>query len=149
MNIPGDLKIYSFIYEYYHWVLLPLIAFWIAGGIYLVVRVKKAFFLWLLIFPLVLSPFQIACIYSGWHYRMELRERFGKDSHGWCNINCMPPVIRAEYAKHNYHPRFRDIKAHVAGTIVLTPILYALGGLAFLISAGLRKFFEKQEKKVE
>ena len=149
MNIPDDLKIYSFIYEYFNWVFLPLTALWIAGGIYLIVRVKKVFFLWLLIFPLVLSPLQIACVYSGWHYRMELYDRFAKTPHGWHGIDYMPPAIRAEYAKHDYRPRFRDIKALAVGTVVLTPILYALGGLAFVISAGLRKFFEKRKKKEE
>ena len=149
MNIPDDLKIYSFIYEYFNWVFLPLTAIWIAGGIYLMIRVKKVFFLWLLIFPLVLSPLQIACVYSGWHYRMELYDRFAKTPHGWHDIDYMPPAIRAEYAKHDYRPRFRDIKALAVGTVVLTPILYALGGLAFGISAGLRKFFEKRKKKEE
>ena len=149
MNVPDDLKIYSFIYEYFNWVFLPLTAIWIAGGIYLMIRVKKVFFLWLLIFPLVLSPLQIACVYSGWHYRMELYDRFAKTPHGWHDIDYMPLAIRAEYAKHDYRPRFRDIKALAAGTVVLTPILYALGGLAFVISAGLRKFFEKRKKKEE
>ena len=147
MNVPDDLKIYSFIYEYFNWVFLPLTAIWIAGGIYLMIRVKKVFFLWLLIFPLVLSPLQIACVYSGWHYRMELYDRFAKTPHGWHDIDYMPPAIRAEYAKHDYRPRFRDIKALTVGTVVLTPLLYALGGLAFVISAGLRKFFEKRKKK--
>ena len=149
MNIPDDLKIYSFIYEYFNWVFLPLTAIWIAGGIYLMIRVKKVFFLWLLIFPLVLSPLQIACVYSGWHYRMDLYDRFAKTPHGWHDIDYMPPAIRAEYAKHDYRPRFRDIKALAVGTVVLTPILYALGGLAFVISAGLRTFFEKRKKKEE
>jgi hypothetical protein len=39
----------------------------------------------------------------------------------------MPDEISTEYAKHNYHPRYRDLKAMVLGTIVITPSLYALG----------------------
>lgn len=41
--IPDDLKIYSFIYEYRFWVLHPLYAAWLLGGIYLLFRVKKIF----------------------------------------------------------------------------------------------------------
>lgn len=157
MNIPDDLKIYSFIYEYFNWVFLPLTALWIAGGIYLIIRVKKVFFLWLLIFPLILSPLRIACVYSGWHYRMELRERFARTDRGFSdsytskaiNIDLMPPAIRAEYAKHDYHPRFRDMIALAVGTIVLTPLLYAFGGLAYSISILLHNIFEKPRKKVE
>ena len=149
MNIPDDLKIYSFIYENFNWVFLPFTALWIAGGFYLVVRVKKVFFLWLLIFPLVLSPLQIACVYSGWYYRMELYDRFAKTPHGWHDIDYMPPVIRAEYAKHNYRPRFRDIKALAVGAIVLTPLLYALGGAAFVGISFLKKKvnWRKKDKK--
>ena len=146
MNIPDDLKIYSFIYEYFNWVFLPLTAIWIAGGIYLMIRVKKVFFLWLLIFPLVLSPLQIACVYSGWHYRMELYDRFAKTPHGWHDIDCMPPEIRAEYAKHNYHPRFRDMKSMGVGTIVLTPLLYALGGLAFITISSIKSWLNRRKK---
>ena len=146
MNIPDDLKIYSFIYEYFNWVFLPLTAIWIAGGIYLMIRVKKVFFLWLLIFPLVLSPLQIACVYSGWHYRMELYDRFAKTPHGWHDIDYMPPEIRAEYAKHNYHPRFRDMKSMGVGTIVLTPLLYALGGLAFITISSIKSWLNRRKK---
>ena len=146
MNIPDDLKIYSFIYEYFNWVFFPLTAIWIVGGLYFVIRVKKVFFLWLLIFPLVLSPLQIACVYSGWHYRMELYDRFAKTPHGWHDIDYMPPVIRAEYAKHNYRPRFRDIKALVVGTIVITPILYLSGGLVFVIITLIKNWSSRLKK---
>ena len=42
-------------------------------------------------------------------------------------------------AKHNYHPRFRDLKALAAGTIVFTPLLYLFGGVGWLIAAAVRK----------
>ena len=105
------------------------------------------FFLWLLIFPLLISPLQIACVYSGWHYRMELYERFAKAKHGGHDIDCLPPVIRAEYAKHNYRPRFRDIKALAVGTIVLTPLLYVMGGTAFAAIALIQKYLKKIPKR--
>ena len=140
MTLPADLKIFSFIYECRIFVLLPVIVLWGVGGFYLLCRLKKLFFLWLLIFPLVLSPLQIAFVYCGWHYRMELRERFARTDRGYrdsfmsraVNINLMPPEIRAEYGKHNYRPRFRDMKALAVGTIVLTPLLYVLGGATFV-----------------
>ena len=149
--IPDDLKVFNLIYEYRGFVLWPLIVLWLSGGAYLLFKLKKLFFLWLLIFPLVLQPLQIAFVYSGWHYRMALRDRFAKNPHGWYDLDCMPPTIRAEYAKHNYCPRFRDIKALSVGAIALTPLLYALGGAAFAgISLGKkwinrRKSDEKQD----
>ena len=148
MTIPDDLKIFSFIYEYRFFALVPLYALWIAGGFYFLFRLKKVFFLWLLIFPLVLSPLQIAFVYSGWHYRMELYDRFAKTPHGWYDIDCMPPAIRAEYAKHNYHPRSRDMKALALGTVVVTLLLYVLGGSAYMVIT-LIKTWQNRRKKVE
>ena len=104
MSIPDELKIFSLIYEYRYIVLFPFIFLWIVGGFYFLLRLKKVFFLWLLIFPLVLSPLQIAFVYSGWHYRMELYDRFAKTPQGWHDIDHMPPAIRAEYARHNTIP---------------------------------------------
>ena len=146
MTIPDDLRIFSLIYEYHHYILVPLVALWIAGGFYFLFRLKKVFFLWLLIFPLFLSPLQIAFVYSGWHYRMELYDRFAKTPHGWHDIDCMPPMIRAEYAKHNYHPRFRDMKALGVGTVVLTPLLYVPGGLIFIVIASIKGRVNRREK---
>ena len=61
---------------------------------------------------------------------MELRDRWGRDSLGNVNINLMPPNIRREYAKHDYHPRERNLK----GAIIQIP---ALAILMFLISGGV------------
>lgn len=139
--IPEELKIFSVIYEYRYLVLFPLYSLWATGGAYFLWRLKKVFFIWLLLFTLVLSPLQIACVYSGWHYRMELYDRFAKTPHGWHDIDTMPPEIRAEYAKHDYRPRFRDMKAMGVGTVVLTPIVYMLGGLLYvlLVHVDMRK----------
>ena len=145
MSIPDELKIFSLIYEYRYIVLFPFIFLWIVGGFYFLLRLKKVFFLWLLIFPLVLSPLQIAFVYSGWHYRMELYDRFAKTPQGWHDIDHMPPAIRAEYARHNYHPRFRDMKAMAAGTVVITPILYALGGSLFVIIALIKNRLNRKK----
>jgi hypothetical protein len=145
MTIPASLKIFSFIYESRHFVLIPLYAIWIIGGIYLLFKLKKVFFLWLLIFPLVLAPLHIAFVYSGWHYRMELRDRFARTPAGDININRMPSVIRHEYAKHDHHPRFRDIKAQVAAALLLFPLLYLAGGGFFVLFTFLRNSRTQEE----
>ena len=145
--IPEDLKIFSLIYEYRFWLIIPLLIFWLMGGFYFLFRLKKVFFLWLLIFPVVIQPLNIAATWCGWHYRMELRERFAGDDRGWTdpytavpiNINRMPPEIRAEYAKHNYHPRYRDMKVMTVGTIAATILSYIFGGLIFIVIKLLRK----------
>ena len=147
MNIPDDLKLLSFIYENRSWVLLPLIVLWGIGGFYLLFRLKKLFFLWLLIFPLVIQPLALGATYCGLRYRMELRERFAKTEYGWSdeftsravNINLMPPEIYSEYAKHNFSPRYRDLKAQCVGIVVFTPILYAMGGLLWVVVCCIRK----------
>ena len=151
--IPQDLKIFSLIYESRIFFLLPLYLAWFFGGFYFLFRLKKIFFLWILIFPLILLPLNLGITYCGWHYRMELRERFAVTDSGFSdnyssrafNINLMPPEIRAEYAKHNYHPRYRDMKAMIIGTIVLTPIIYLLGGVLFGIISLIRKKFRKEK----
>ncbi len=145
MTIPDDLKIFSLIYECRFWFLIPLYMAWMLGGFYFLFRSKKVFFLWLLIFPLLLSPVQIAFVYSGWHYRMELYDRFAKTPHGWHDIDHMPPTIRAEYAKHDYHPRFRDMKAIAVGTVVFTPLLYALGVLAFALVVPIKNGLSRRK----
>ena len=145
--IPQDLKIFSLIYESRIFFLLPLYLIWFFGGFYFLFQLKKVYFLWILIFPLLLQPLNLAVTYCGWHYRMELRERFAKTDYGYSdsyssravNIDLMPPEIRAEYARNNYHPRFRDMKAMIIGTIVLTPILYLSGGGLFGLIFLIRK----------
>ena len=89
MNIPDDLKLLSFIYENRGWVLLPLIVLWGIGGFYLLFRLKKLFFLWLLIFPLVIQPLALGATYCGLRYRMELRERFAKTDGGCEEPDCI------------------------------------------------------------
>lgn len=146
MAIPEDIRIFSLIYEYHHWVLLPLVFVWAVIGLYFICRIKKIIFLWLLIFPLIIQPLQIAAVWSGWHYRMELRNRFAQARPGFydsftpapINIKLMPPEIYKEYAKHNFSPRYRDIKALIAGTIVFTPVLYIIGGALYLLIAIFR-----------
>lgn len=133
MTITDDLKIFSLIYEYRFFVIIPLCIIWLLGSFYFLLRLKRVFFLWLLLLPIFILPLNIAATWCGWHYRMELYDRFAKTPQGWHDIDYMPPKIRAEYARHDYHPRHRDIITMVLGTIVFTPILYGAGGLVFVV----------------
>ena len=58
MTIPDDLKIFSYIYEYRFFALVPLYALWIAGGFYFLFRLKKVFFS--LAFDFSACPFTVA-----------------------------------------------------------------------------------------
>ncbi|OGV38507.1 MAG: hypothetical protein A2020_13175 [Lentisphaerae bacterium GWF2_45_14] len=64
----------------------------------------------ILLLPLFSFALCNACIWSGFHYRMELRERFGRDERGNININRMPQDIRSKYDANDGHPRLRDCK---------------------------------------
>lgn len=144
MAIPDDLKIFSWIYEYRGFVLLPLLIGWGIVLWRLLIRCKRGwFFLWLLVLPVVIQGLNVAAVYSGWHYRMELRDRFARitgDRSGATNINLMPPEIHAEYAKHNFRPRFRDVKAGIVGIVFVTVLLYPLGAIAYgLVGRAQRK----------
>ena len=142
MAVPDDLRIFNLIYEYRLYALLPLFIAWLLVLRHLLIRRKRVFFLWLLVLPVVIQGLNVAAVYSGWHYRMELRDRFARvpgDRFGATDINLMPPEIHAEYAKHNYHPRYRDVKAGIVGAGVVTLLLYPLGGLAFLAVACCKK----------
>jgi len=79
----------------------------------------------LLMLPLASFILCNACTWSGYHYRMELRDRFGKDEHGNINIRYMPPEIRTEYDDNDKHPRLRDCKAALIWGLFALP-LYCL-----------------------
>ena len=123
MEIPASLKIFNFIYECRLWLLVPLAIAWFVYAAILLRRRKHFFFVWLLALPLVILPIAVATTWSGWHYRMELRDRFAPNT----NINQMSPSIHAEYARHDFRPRFRDVKAMILWNLLLIP-LTALGG---------------------
>ena len=140
--VPDDLKIFSWIYEYRGFVLLPLLIGWVVILWRLLIRRRKVFFLWLLVLPVVIQGLNVAAVYSGWHYRMELRDRFARvpgDRFGATDINLMPPEIHAEYAKHNYHPRYRDVKAGIVGAVVVTLLLYPLGAVVYWLVGRAQK----------
>ena len=116
MEIPASLKIFNNIYECRLWLIIPLAVLWsVFLSMQLYHRKRKAFFITLAALPLVILPIAVATTWSGWHYRMELRDRFAPNT----NINQMPPAIHAEYARHDFRPRFRDVKAMILWNLLL------------------------------
>ena len=142
MAVPDDLKIFDLIYEYRLYALVPLFLAWLLILRHLLIRRKRVFFLWLLVLPVVIQGLNVGAVYSGWHYRMELRDRFARvpgDRFGATNINLMPPEIAAEYAKHNYRPRYRDVKAGIVGMVFVTVLLYPLGAVVYWLVGRAQK----------
>ena len=127
--IPWQLLILRGIYEWRLWYVLPLAFAWLAYSVFLLRSHHKWFFVWLLLFPLLIGPIDIAATYCGWHYRMGLRQRFATVSQTdkAYSIERMPTDIQQEYARHDYHPRLRDIKVKVLWNCLSLPLLYAIG----------------------
>ena len=137
--IPIELKIFSHIYEFGRILTLILSAAWFFYALLLMIRLNRRFWLWLLIWPCIIGPMQIGFTWCGFHYRMELYDRYARTPQGWHNINVMPPEPRAEYAKHDYHPRARDVYGGIAGCIVMLPFLYLCGGIGWFLTCAVRE----------
>ena len=135
-SIPLQLRIFNIIYECRMWVLIPLAIAWFTYAVLLLRQRKKIFFLWLLALPLLIMPATIATTWCGWHYRMELRDRFAPDG----TINRMPPAIHAEYARHDYHPRLRDVKAMALWNLLSLPLIFLAGGAAAASRRRMRSY---------
>ena len=130
MEIPASLKIFSIIYECRLWLIIPLAVVWsVFLSMQLYHRKRKAFFITLAALPLAILPLAVTTTWSGWHYRMELRDRFAPNT----NINQMPPSIHAEYARHDFHPRLRDVKAMILWNFLLIPLTVLGGGAVWLM----------------
>ena len=130
MEIPASLKIFSIIYECRLWLIIPLAVVWFVFlSMQLYHRKRKAFFITLAALPLAILPIAVATTWSGWHYRMELRDRFAPNT----NINQMPPAVHAEYARHDFHPRLRDVKAMILWNLLLIPLTVLGGGAVWLM----------------
>lgn len=133
--LPLKLNILRTIYNIRLWIVVPLEIAWLAFTIMLLIKRRKTFFICLLVLPLLIVPLDILATYSGWKYRMELRESYattpyGKDSY---DITKMPDAIQNEYARNDYHPRFRDIKAMLLGDAIILPCVILLGSGAWLL----------------
>ena len=130
MEIPASLKIFSIIYECRLWLIIPLAVVWsVFLSMQLYHRKRKAFFITLAALPFAILPLAVTTTWSGWHYRMELRDRFAPNT----NINQMPPAVHAEYARHDFHPRLRDVKAMILWNLLLIPLTVLGGGAVWLM----------------
>ena len=124
MEIPASLKILSLIYECRLWLLAALAVIWILVAAILLLRRKKSFLIVLAALLFILQLMTIATTWCGWSYRMGLRNRYAQvpNMANAIDIDRMPPAIRAEYAKHDYHPRLSDVKRMILWNILLFPL---------------------------
>ena len=144
--IPFELKIFNIIYECGRWV-TPVLAFvWFFYALLLMIRLDRRFWWWLAVLSLVVLPLGIGFTWCGFHYRMELYDRFARTPQGWHDIRVMPPEVRAEYAKHDYHPRARNLKAQPITCIVLLPVAYFFGMIGWFLTCAVRETFIKRGK---
>ena len=144
--IPFELKIFGIIYECGRW-LTPVLAFaWFFYALLLMIRLNRRFWWWLAVLSFVILPLGIGITWCGWHYRMELYDRFAKTPQGWHNINVMPPEARVEYEKHDSHPRARDLTAQTAACIVLLPVGYFFGMIGWFLTCAVRETLIKRGK---
>ena len=131
--IPFELKIYSIVYEYGSWMTLILAFAWLVYALLLMIRLDRRFWWWLAVLSVVILPLNVGFTWCGWHYRMELRDRYAVNEHGVAvDIDRMPPEVHAEYAKHDYRPRLRDVLAGQVWCVLLLPVVYGFGGLGWV-----------------
>ena len=142
--IPFELKIYSIVYEYGGRLTLILAFAWLVYALLLMIRLDRRFWWWLAVLSVVILPLNVGFTWCGWHYRMELRDRYAVDEHGWMNIYRMPPEVHAEYAKHDYRPRYRDVMGAAVWCVLLLPVVYGFGGLGWTCAALVRGKIEKR-----
>ena len=139
MDIPFDIKIFNWIYESGKYLLPLLFVLWLTWlfGV-IILRRRKQFLLTSAAF-LIFCTLSAAFTWSGWHYRMELRERYAvvqpssANGEKTYNINRMPADVRREYAKDGYRPRKRGVAAQVAWVILLTPVTLLVQGILYWI----------------
>ena len=142
--IPFELKIYSIVYEYGSWLTLILAFAWLVYALLLMIRLNRRFWWWLAVLSVVILPLNVGFTWCGWHYRMELRDRYAVDEHGWMNIYRMPPEVHAEYAKHDYRPRCRDVMGAAVWCVLLLPVVYGFGVLGWVCTVAVREKIEKR-----
>ena len=152
MVLPLDIRIFSWMYESGRYLLPLLFILYLVWLVFVtVLRRRKQFLLAPVVF-LTLCLFSSACTWSGWHYRMTLRERYAAvpqriteaergSRKKVYDIALMPPRIREEYEKADGRPRFRDVKAQVIMTVCLFPAALLGQGLLYLL------FFRRDPQK--
>ena len=138
MDIPFDIKIFNWIYESGKYLLPLLFVLWLTWLFCVIIlRKRKQFWLTSAAF-LTFCMLNAAFTWSGWHYRMELRERYAAvqlpaaGGQKVYDIDRMPADIRREYAKDGFRPRRRAVAAQVVWLILLTPVTLLGQGILYL-----------------
>ena len=147
-TIPISLKILSIMGEGGNF-LLPFLFILFGGGLFWVIRKKKKllFFLSPYLF-LLLILLGAGFTFLSWQYRMGLLREFGKveyRDHTAYNVNRLPPAIYKEYAKNDFRPRFRDVKAKLITFVLLIPLVFFIQWLLFVLFFRKRRKEEKEE----
>ena len=133
MEIPFGLSIFSWIYEIGRWIVLILLIGGLLFSFILPLWRKPVLLLFGVIFPLLFGALNFGVTWCGFHYRMELRHRYGKTPEGLVNIDLMPPEIRREYGKHDYHPRERNVKGAIIQIPVLAVLMLLFSGVTWCV----------------
>ena len=152
MDIPFYIKIFNLIYESGKYLLPLLFVLWLTWLIYVIILRRKRQFLFTSVAFLLFCLLGAAFTWSGWHYRMQLRERYAvvkQETVGGqkirtenvYNINLMPDDIRREYAKDEFRPRRRGVIAQFVWVILLTPFTFLVQWLLY------RKFFRRKKNE--
>lgn len=132
MEIPFELSIFSWIYEIGRWIVLALLLAGLLFCFFLPLWRKPILLIFCVIFPLLFGAVNFGVTWCGFHYRMELRDRWGTNR-GSVNIDRMPPNIRREYAKHDYHPRERNLKGAIIQIPVLAVLMLLFSGVTWCV----------------
>jgi len=138
MDIPFDIKMFNWIYESGKYLLPLLFVLWLTWLFCVIILRKRKQFLLTSAAFLTFCLLSAAFTWSGWHYRMELRERYaavrlpGTGGQKVYDIGRMPADIRREYAKDGYRPRRRAVAAQVVWLILLTPLTLAGQGILYI-----------------
>ena len=144
MDIPLNIKVFNWIYESGKYLLPFLLVLWLTWLIaVLILRKKKQFLCTSAVF-IIHCLLNAAFTWSGWHYRMQLRERYALvkpqpdagqkySTAKVYNINLMPADIRSKYAKDNYSPRRRGVIAQFIWVVLLTPFTFLIQWILYRI----------------
>lgn len=159
MDIPFDIKVFNLIYESGRYLLPFLFVLWLTWLIAVIILRKKKQFLCTSAAFIIFCLLSAAFTWSGWHYRMQLRERYalvkpqivegqGKSTEKVYNINLMPADIKSEYAKDDYRPRRRGVIAQFIWVVLLTPFTFFMQWILYRIFFRRKKTAENTDFSV-
>lgn len=129
MSIPWDIKIFSWIYESGKYLLPLIFVLWLTWLISVVILRKRKQFLFTSAAFILFFALGTVFTWCGWHYRMELRERYAVVqtdetvcSNKTYNIDLMPYDVKNEYKKNGSRPHYRGVVAQVILTVIVIPL---------------------------